>query len=243
VARESNPAAAFWDPSLPLADRTVAGVNDFYKDFQPRLGFAWNPAFDRKLVVHGGYAINSNPGLYNIFSNDATSAAAANAGVVVCTGSNCLPSGGNFSEAAVRAANLPALPRGIDPRPLDRSFVPVDFRPPYTQTYTLAVEHQLGKGAVGELRYTGSLSEKNFQSNNDNPYLIDVKQAFPNYAPVSLCTDPTAPGFGRLRCAYDHEARVCARIAAMQTRGIASRAARAWSGLTPCGRRMQPVSQ
>lgn len=204
VARESNPATAFWDTALPLADRTVSGVNDFFKDFQPRLGFAWNPAFDRKLVVRGGYAINSNPGFYNIFSNDATTAPAANAGSVVCTGANCLPSGGNFTEAAVRAANLPALPRGIDPRPLDQSFVPVNFRPPYTQTYTLGVEHQLGKGAVAEVRYTGSLSEKNFQSNNFNPYLLDVQQAFPNYAPMSLCTDTTAPGYGRLRCAYDH---------------------------------------
>lgn len=80
VARELNPATAFWDQSLPLAARTVAPVQDFYKNFQPRIGFAWNTGFDRKMVIRGGYAINSNPSFYNIFSNDAVLAPTSNTG-------------------------------------------------------------------------------------------------------------------------------------------------------------------
>jgi len=203
VTRESNPATAFWETSLPLADRTAPAISDFYKDFQPRIGFAWNPELDPKLVVRGGYAINSNPGFYNIFSNDATTAPTANAGEILCTGSNCLPSSGAFTVAQVRSANLGSLPRGGDPRALDQSGVPNNFRPPYTQTYTLAIEHQIGRAAVGEVRYTGSLTEKNFQSNNANPYLIGIEQAFPHYPQVSVCQDAAAPGYGRLNCAYD----------------------------------------
>ena len=203
VKRESNPATAFWSTSLPLADRTVAAINNFYDDYQPRLGLAWNPVFDRSMVLSAGYAINSNPGFYNIFSYDGTTAPTANAGEILCN-ANCLPSSGGFSVGSVRAANLSSLPRGGDPRPLDQSIVPAGFRPPYAQTWTFAIQHQLGKAAVGEIRYTGSLTEKNFQSNNANPFLLTIEQSFPNYEHVSLCTDPTAPGYGRLNCTYDH---------------------------------------
>ncbi|HEX4311176.1 MAG TPA: carboxypeptidase regulatory-like domain-containing protein [Acidobacteriaceae bacterium] len=203
VARESNPATAFWDTSLPLADRTVPSVNDFYRNFQPRIGFAWNPPFDRKLVVSAGYAINTNPGFYNIFSNDATSAPTANAGGIACNG-NCLPGSGSFTNRAVRAANLASLPRGGDPRALSQSGVPTNFRPPYTQTYTFALQHQFGKAAVGEVRYTGSLTEKDFQSNNANPYLLSIQQSFAGYDQMPLCQDATAPGYGRLQCPYGH---------------------------------------
>lgn len=200
VARESNPATAFWDPTLPLAYRTVAAVDDFYKNFQPRLGFAWNPGFDKKLVVRGGYAINSNPSFYNIFSNDAVLAPTSNTGQIVCNGANCLPANGSFAISDVRTANLAALPRGSDPRERDQGGVPLSFRPPYTQIYTLALQHQLGSAAVGELRYTGSLTHKNFQTSDGNPYLLPVQQDFRNYVPITLCQDPTAVGYGRPDC-------------------------------------------
>lgn len=205
VARESNPATAFWNQSLPLAARTVAAVDDFYKNFQPRIGFAWNPAFDKQMVVRGGYAINSNPSFYNIFSNDATLAPTANAGQIVCNGINCLPSDGGFTVGSVRTVNLPALPLGGDPRQRDQGGVPVNFRTPYTQTYTLAIQHQLGSAAVGELRYTGSLTHKNFQTSDQNPFLLPVLQDFPNYVPVTLCQDPSAVGYGRPDCTLGND--------------------------------------
>ncbi|QNI34090.1 carboxypeptidase regulatory-like domain-containing protein [Alloacidobacterium dinghuense] len=208
VARESNPSTAFWDPTLPLADRTVAAVNDFYKNFQPRLGFAWNPTFDKQMVVRGGYAINSNPSFYNIFSNDAVLAPTSNTGQIVCNGANCLPSNGSFTVGGVRTANLPALPRGADPRMRDQGGVPLTFRPPYTQIYTLAIQHQLGSAAVGELRYTGSVTHKNFQSSDANPFLLPVQMDFPNYVPVTLCQDPNAVGYGRPDCSLGNNSVV-----------------------------------
>ena len=200
VARESNPATAFWDQTLPISDRTVAPVDDFYKNFQPRIGFAWNPGFDKQMVVRGGYAINSNPSFYNIFSNDTVLAPTSNSGQVICDGSNCLPSNGSFTIGSVRIANLAALPRGSDPRQRDQGGVPKKFRPPYTQTWTLAIQHQLGSAAVGELRYTGSVTHKNFQTSNQNPFLLPVQQDFPNYVPIPLCQDPNAVGYGRPDC-------------------------------------------
>ena len=109
LSRESNPATAFWDPSLPLTDRTVGSVNDRYKNFEPRLGFAWNPSFDKDLVVNGGYAISANPAFYNIFLLDAIASPVANTGVVGCSG-NCLPGNGSLTGAMSVPPTSPACP-------------------------------------------------------------------------------------------------------------------------------------
>ncbi|HYK37053.1 TonB-dependent receptor [Alloacidobacterium sp.] len=202
VARESNPATAFWDPSLPLADKTVGAVNENYKNFEPRIGFAWNPSFDKELVVNGGYAINANPAYYNIFLLDAIASPVANTGVVGCSG-NCQPANGNLTGASVRSTNLSSLPIGVgvDPRFRDQTYVPANFRTPYVQTYTLALQHQIGHGAVGEIRYVGSKTTSDFRSVDQNPFLLPVAASFPNYvSPSSLCSDSTQPGFGRPSC-------------------------------------------
>lgn len=209
VARETNPATAFWDPSLPLSERTVPSVAEFYKNFQPRLGFAWNPEFNRKLVVSGGYAINTDPEFTNPFLNAAQASPVANTGVVNCP--PCQPSNGSFASPDVRSVLLPALPKGpgINPRFRDYNYVTPNFRNPYTQTYTLGLQYQIGNSVVVSARYVGAHSVDNFQSIDANPYLLPVSQAFPNYvSPASLCQDQAQPGFGRPNCNYSNQALV-----------------------------------
>jgi hypothetical protein len=200
VARESNPATAFFETSLPLSERTVPGVAQVYKNFEPRIGFAWNPNFDRKFVVRGGYAINANPAYYNIFLLDAIATPVAITQSLPCS-QNCLAANGNLSGAGVRAANASKLMLGQDPRFFDQTYVPTNFRTPYVQTYTIALEHQIGTAAVGSVRYVGSKTTQNFQSVDENPYLVPVAAAFPNLvSPHSLCSTPGAPGVGRPTC-------------------------------------------
>ena len=151
VARQSNPATAFWDQSLPLSATTDPAVSNFYEGFQPRIGFAYNPQFDKNLVVRGGYAINENPAYYNLITLASDAAPVVNFGAIGCDPSDpCIPSNGSLLGSDVRTTNLPALPTGGDPRSGFEQYFPTNFRPPYVQTYTLAVEHQLGKAAVGE---------------------------------------------------------------------------------------------
>jgi hypothetical protein len=40
VARESNPATAFFSTALPLSERTAPSVNEVYTNLEPRVGFA-----------------------------------------------------------------------------------------------------------------------------------------------------------------------------------------------------------
>lgn len=200
VARESNPATAFFDTALPLSERTVPGVAQVYTNFEPRIGFAWNPTFDQGLVITGGYAINADPAYYNIFLLDAIATPVALAQTLPCA-QNCQPGGGNFSGAGVRAINVPSLVFGGDPRFADQSYVPPNFRTPYVQTYTLGLEHQVGKAAVAEIRYVGSKTTSNFQSVDQNPFLLPVAEAFPGYAGTAgLCSNPADPGYGRPNC-------------------------------------------
>jgi hypothetical protein len=188
---------------LSLADRTFPAIKPFYKGFEPRLGIAWNPAFDSKMVVKAGYAINENPAFYNMATLAGNGAPVIVAGTINCNGgTTCIPAGGDISGSAVRALNLPAFPLGGDPRMYDQTQIQTNLLPPYTQTYTVAIAHQLGNAAVGEIRYVGSLTEKNFQSKDANPYLLPVQTDFPAFAPVTLCNDPNAVGYGRPDCNY-----------------------------------------
>ena len=203
VKRESNPATAFWDQSLPLPLRTVGYTPNHWKQFQPRFGFAYNPDFDKKLVVRGGFSINFDPAFYNMFLNSATAAPVVNLGTIRGCGpaKPCLPSNGALG-ADVRSLDLPYLPvgPGINPGARNETIVSPNFHNPYTESWILGVSHQLGSHTVVAVNYVGNHQVGNFQSVNANPYLGFVKSNYPSYANVSLCSDPTQLGYGRLDC-------------------------------------------
>jgi len=196
--RESNPATAIWNTALPLSVRTTPKVKNAYKNFEPRLGFAFNPSFDKKLVIRGAYSMGFDPAFYNLFLNFATAAPSAITANIGC-GGNCLGTG-NFTGAANRANNLSKLPVGGDPAMADQEFVPANFHNPYVQTYSFGVEHSLTSKLLMSVRYVGNHGVGNFQSVDSNPYLAPVKAAFPNAAPGPLCTTVGAVGIGRPNC-------------------------------------------
>ncbi len=120
LSRESDPKTAFWDPSLPQYIRVIPAVPDSWRQFQPRLGFAYNPDFDKKMVIRGGFSFNFDPAFYNMFLNVATAAPVINAASIPGCGISqpCMPSSG-VKGADVRALNLPYMPvgPGINPGP------------------------------------------------------------------------------------------------------------------------------
>ncbi len=188
----SNP---FWDTSLPLSLTTQASIPTPYKNFEPRLGFNWNPrAMNQKLSVQGGFAINFDPIFYNPFLNVATAAPDVFAASFAPTGPS-LPSNGEFSGAAVRAAELPNLPTGGDPGYDNIGLVSPNFHNPYTESYRLGVQYQLTPTSLVTASYNGNHQVGNFQNINANPNLGPVAAVFPNIVnPSSLCTTPNTPG-------------------------------------------------
>ena len=183
-------ADPFWSTSLPLAETTVPSIANYYKNIEPRVGFAYNPAFNKKLVIRGAYAINVDPEYQNIGLNLAGSAPSVALGALTCNAgtTSCIPTGG-ATFVTVQQQLAPQLPTGGSPGLDTEVTVPANFRNPMGQTYTLGMQYQLHNAAVLELRYVGNHTSQQFQSLNSNPYLATVAAAFPNIVnPASLCS-------------------------------------------------------
>ena len=189
VAQQTGPNP-LWSTALPLTATTTPHINNYYKNFEPRLGFAFNPDFNKKLVVRGAYAINVDPQYQNIVDNVAQSAPAVIAGAVTCNAgaNNCFPSGGlTYTTAQQNLASQ--LPTGGNPALDAVQTAPTNFRFPIGQTYSLGLQYQIRNSAVFELRYVGNHTSRQFQNLDTNPYLADVAAAFPNFVnPNSLCS-------------------------------------------------------
>lgn len=70
-----------------------------------------------------------------------------------------------------------------------------------SQTYTLGFQYQVAPTALADFRYVGNHTSGQFQALNTNPDILDVQSSFPTYGNgISLCTDPTQPGYTRPSC-------------------------------------------
>lgn len=194
VAQQTGPHP-FWDTALPLSLTTVPHVPTPYKNFEPRLGFNWNPAaMNHKLSVQGGFAINFDPIFYNPFVNVAGNAPSVFAASFSPSGA-ALPPSGQFTGAAVRATQLPNLPTGGNPGFDTVVSVSPNFHNPYTESYRLGAQYQLTPTSLVMVSYNGNHQVGNFQQINSNPNLAPVAAVFPNVVnPASLCSTPGVPG-------------------------------------------------
>jgi outer membrane receptor protein involved in Fe transport len=208
-----------WLTSLPQSLTTFPFIPNNYKNFEPRIGFAYSPARDKNLVIRGGYAINFDPAFYNIFLNSYTSAPVVNTGIISCDGVNitCLPSGGTINSL-IHVQDDKYNPTGVNPGTKVQGLVGPNFSNPYVENYTLGVQHTVGRFAVAELRYVGNHAVKQFQSVNASPSVNapppasvlnsssyigyqTLAQAFPAMFPASsYCTTTGAVGIGHTDC-------------------------------------------
>jgi hypothetical protein len=203
VARQTG-SSPFWSTALPLSATTIPSIPAFYRNIEPRIGFAYAPSSLPKLVVHGGYSINADPEFYVIFVDMATVAPAVNAGTVNCDGVTvtCVPSGG-LTEGSVQAADDKYIPTGGDPRGLPTQTVTSNFHNPQGETYSLGFQYQVAPAAVATVRYVGNHTYGQFQALNSNPDIGDVQTSFPSYGSgQTVCTTAGAAGVNRPNCNY-----------------------------------------
>ena len=204
----SNP---FWDTSLPSSVTTLPTIPNHYKYFGPNIGFAYNPHLfgmtGEKTVIRGGYRISYDPAYYNMFLNVATAAPVVNAGQILpaaCT-APCLPTSG-FLGSDVRAAHLSDIPRGVNPGFRNYTQVAPNFHEPYTQSWSLGVQHEITSKIVFETRYVGNHEVGNFQTVNANPSLAGlIGNGFSSFIPAGItpCTTAGTPGFASERANCD----------------------------------------
>jgi len=212
--RESNPATGFWNPALPLGIRTYPKTDSYTTAFGPSIGFAYSPQWggwltgNGKTVLRGGYRLAYDPAFYNIYLNISTST--PEVFLQSLTGANAAanPLPANPTGPVVRAQLAPFLTQGTrDPRTFNQTITPTNFTPDRVQSYSLGIQREITKDAAFEARYIGNKAENLFQSVNGNPFIADLKAAFPNLVPgLTPCptTQQIGPGagtdVGRVNC-------------------------------------------
>jgi hypothetical protein len=194
VARESNPSTAIWNTSLPLADRTYPSIAAPDKNFAPRIGLAWSPdkrdGFLGKLlgnqatVIRAGFSIAYDPAFYNLFLNAATAAPVVFA--YSLSGSSLT----SPMPADITGANLQKLyapPPGVDPRTLNQTLFNPNFKNPYSESYTLGIQRQIGQRMGLEVRYVGTEGVSLFATRDGNPYVAGfVNNGFADVLPSGV---------------------------------------------------------
>ena len=198
----------FFNPALPLAERTVPAVPADKNNFAPRLGFAWSPRFWKSLlgedatVIRGGFSIAYEPAFYNILGNVQGSApfsaaialSAANALSSTTTSPFPLPSvlTGDVIRSSAAASGI--LPLGqLDPRYLTQTKVSPDFHAPWSEQWSLGIQRQFGK-SVAEVRYVGTRGNDLFQNVNGNFFVGPLVNGITNW----FGTGVNLPSFANL---------------------------------------------
>ena len=165
------------------------------KNFQPRVGFAWNPHTGSegwlghmtggdKLVLRGGYSRTNDYAFINIALNVASSFPFVGA-----------ISNSSFANAF---AILPGLQPSLTPagaRTLTRTVVANDFRSPIAEQFALELQRELKANTVAKIGWIGTKGTALFQTVDGNP-----RTRCPLPIPASGCprVDPTR-GVIRLR--------------------------------------------
>jgi len=152
-----NPASP-GQPGALIFGKNATGAKTYYKDFGPRIGFAWSPGFVRDTVLRGGYSIYYAQLSYNDF------------GYSLATGTTVNPtfqSSDNFSPVAQGTldSGFPAyaLPGNTQDPTLTtfQSFngpvyvAPSYGRPGMVQNWDLEIQHQLAKDLIFTIGYVG----------------------------------------------------------------------------------------
>ena len=176
-------------------------------NFQPRLGFNWNPRTDPdgilgfltggdKLVFRGGYAVTHDYTFINIALNVASS--------FPFIAAVSLPANVTFAGAASVPNAFTRLPNisnaGVNPNEFTRTIVGEDFRSPYYQSFSFEAQRELGTNVVFRLGYVGSKGSALFQTLDGNPRRLNT------LAPATC--NPTFTGPNADSCRVDKTAAV-----------------------------------
>jgi outer membrane receptor protein involved in Fe transport len=191
VERESNPATALFNPSLPLSVRTFKRISADKNNIAPRLGFAYTPNFlkglfgENKTVIRGGFSIAYDAAFYNILLNIVGGAPVAASLTIppanLPATNSPAPVPFNPTGDVVRAAAAASgvLPRGVlNPIFFGQVTVADDFRAPYSRQYSLGVQRQFGRNQIAEVRYVGTQGRDLFQNINANFFIGPLVNGF-----------------------------------------------------------------
>src|SRR5579883_1717483 len=183
-------------PVFRLSPRPGRDTNNF----QPRVGFSWNPRSDarslhwltgsNRLVVRGGYARTNDFGFLNINLNIFS----AFPFILAASASNMANAWTGLQQLFPNTADPAAL------NLLNRTIVGADFRAPIAEQFSFEIQRELGASSVFRVGYVGTKGTALFQTIDGNPRLQCSPIPTNASGTVTGCprVDPTA-GVVRLR--------------------------------------------
>jgi hypothetical protein len=168
-----------FDPGTDSLLRVGSGLNAVYaqsaKNFQPRLGFVWDPFSDGKTSVRGGYAILTEQG------RDIAAALASNPPLAT---PYALPSG--LTTTLQRGLSDVQASGTIAPTSIDKNFANA-----YIQSFNLNIQRQIAGGVALSVGYYGSKGTNLQVTRNVNQFINGVRP----FAKLSA-SSPISPGVG-----------------------------------------------
>ena len=181
----NNFSNLFQDPSGPapftfsiVGPGTHAQVfDDYYKNFEPRIGVAWDPTKSGKMSVRAGYGIFHDRVFGNLVGN-------ARGNPPFEQDSQTFP-GDLVENVGLPGKQTPSATiqdeTGITPILFDKK-----FRTPETQSWNLGIQREWLANTTVEVDYVGSHSTHLFREVDGNPPQPDLVAQL-----VAFCSDPS----------------------------------------------------
>jgi Carboxypeptidase regulatory-like domain/TonB dependent receptor len=173
----SDPAPITFQTVGPGTGRQI--YNNDPKDFEPRVGLAWDPFRDGKTSFRMGYGIFHDRVFGNLFTN-------LKGNPPFVAGFLNQPNL-DFANGAGPLITLPALPPpATQPAPpaavpdgslLSAAILDPNLKTPYTQAWNVGIQRQLGSGMTLEVNYVGSGTHRLFRDVDGNPPLPSLVAA------------------------------------------------------------------
>jgi hypothetical protein len=170
--------------------------NDYYRNFQPRLGFAWDPFRDGRTSIRGGVGVfsdrvygnlvsdaRSNPPFQPSFANFITYFAYADTGSFA---------GGQLQNQTF-PAQLPFSPVVLDGSLIFPDLFDPNMKPPRVITWNFGVQRQISRNFTLEANYVGNHGTRILR-------VVDGNQPQPSLVAANLAggTPPEQLQFGNL---------------------------------------------
>ncbi len=192
------------DPGIPSG---IAPID--WKEFMPRVGFAWDPFGDAKTTVRAGYGI-----FYDGFTNGTGGPLQAAVSALPWTQAYQLP-GPGFNIANPYGAGPSPFGLNNFVAPATVLTVAMGMRPPYSQNWNFSIERVIAKNYLLDVRYVGDKGthlprfiEANptiFANNNQREYSTCSAAGLCNYGSVGLLSDIANSTYNALQVSFSRQ--------------------------------------